>query len=236
MLYVPIRSEQPSRDSCKLLYKYVPIRSVYVPPCFVKNLSESYTFLHVPCNPLAILANCYTFLYGPYTFRIRSALCLNNLSEGDAFLYVPHNPSRISCELLRIVIRSYTFLNSSQTFLQVILKKVPESYMFLYVPITFLDVPASNLEECVPKLYVPIHSVQPLWHFLQMVMSTRFTGDGEVLFERVHLVSNLCKEGVQSKSDLTTNTEASVIFGKRTGGLKVPMPCLAPEQEMGTLS
>ena len=73
------------------------IRSAYVPPAFLKKLSTSYTFLYVPCNPLAIPWNtnpmpplrhtlqdwhpdlhwkprgpqtrsATTFLYVPYTF------------------------------------------------------------------------------------------------------------------------------------------------------------------------
>ena len=109
MLYVPIRSVQPSRNSCTMssyvirsytfhatLSQFLPIvirsytfriRSVYVLHPNWKILWNSYTFLYVPCNPLAIMWNCdpfhlrspskapgslsrvwYTFLYVPYTF------------------------------------------------------------------------------------------------------------------------------------------------------------------------
>ena len=134
-LYVPIRSVQPSRYSCKLLY--VPIRSVYVPirfpiqkerllskvirsytfratlSRFLRIVLQSYTFLYVPCNPLAILANCIAKLYVP----IRSV-----------------QPSRDSCESCFKVIRSYTFLSSSYTFLRNCMIYVSRSYTFLYVP------------------------------------------------------------------------------------------------------
>jgi len=86
-LYVPIRSVQPSRYSCELLY--VLIRSVYAPHTFLiqtdrwlSKLIRSYTF----CATLAILVNCHTFLYVPY------ALCLHSQHEvNDPYqeLYVP---------------------------------------------------------------------------------------------------------------------------------------------------
>jgi len=90
---------QPSRYSCEMLY--IPIRSVYVPYTFpIQNrrmlsrvirshtfranpsqftpiFIECYTFLYVPCNPLAILANPYRMLYVP----IRSVQTLPYFSQ-----------------------------------------------------------------------------------------------------------------------------------------------------------
>ena len=119
-LYVPIRSVQPSRYSCKLLY--VPIRSVYAPirvliqkerslskvirsytfcatlSQILRILLQSYTFLYVPCNPLAILANCIAKSYVPIRYV---------------------QPSRDSCESCCKVIRSYTFRASLPYFLKI---------------------------------------------------------------------------------------------------------------------
>ena len=68
-LYVLIRSAQPSRHSCELLY--VPIRPVYVPHIKKwKALMESYTFWYVPYNPLDILMNCKKFVHVLYTFPL----------------------------------------------------------------------------------------------------------------------------------------------------------------------
>ena len=94
-LYVPIRSEQPSRDLCKLLY--VPIRSLYIPYTFLlvfgKNMSQSYTFLYVPRDPSRNSCECcpkvirsYTFLKHSYTFL---QVILKMLSNSYTFLYVP---------------------------------------------------------------------------------------------------------------------------------------------------
>ena len=115
---------------------------------------QSYTFLYVPCNTLAILANCAAKLYVP----IRSV-----------------QPSRDSCELCCKVIRSYTFRCNSLVILTNYITKlyvpirsaqplsqfsqiVSQSYTFLYVPKNFRHVPAGNLEDAIRKLYVPIRS------------------------------------------------------------------------------
>ena len=113
-----------------LLRSYVPLRSVYVPQCFFDFLSESYTFLYVPCNPLAKNANSITFLYVP----LRSAYvphCFLNFTVRYTFLYV-----------------SYTFLSQGNVTKGCVLAcwaSTAVSNTFLYVPDTFLCVPWTPL-------------------------------------------------------------------------------------------
>ena len=90
-----------------------------------------YTFLHVPCNPLAIVVHCYTF-------RIRSVYVPHNKTQNTiisyTFLYVPRYPSRDSCKVCCRVIRSYTFRSRSYTFCRSFVANVSSKYTFLYVP------------------------------------------------------------------------------------------------------
>ena len=62
------------------------MRCICVPADFLLNFNEVYTFLYVPCNPLAQIANSYTFLYAPYTFRIRSSMFFEHVVQ---MLYIP---------------------------------------------------------------------------------------------------------------------------------------------------
>ena len=135
------------------------------PACFGKNVSGGYTFLYVPCNPLAIIGNCVAKLYVP----IRSV-----------------QPSRDYWELCCKVIRSYTFPCNSLVILANYVAKlyvpirstpplsqflqfVSQSYTFLYVPKKFLYVPAGNLKDALRKLYVPIRSYAVPYTFLRVI-------------------------------------------------------------------
>ena len=111
---------------------------------------KSYTFLYVPCNPLACFVNGYTFLYGPSTFLyvssykktdcyqklyvpIRSVQTLTILTNLYQMLYVPIRSvqtPRNSYKFLYDVIRSYTFRANPPVLLA-------NRYTFLYVPYTF---------------------------------------------------------------------------------------------------
>ena len=117
-LYVPIRSVQTPRNSCKSLY----------------NLIRSYTFR---ANPSALLVNRHTFLYVPYTFRIRSP---HKPSFYVQMLYVPTRPVQpirkicemgygpIACEgLVQVLLASHSCPHVATLF--------PFLCVPLYVPI-----------------------------------------------------------------------------------------------------
>jgi hypothetical protein len=136
--------------------------SVCKEECIVLHLYIPYTFPYVPCNPLAILANCVAKLYVPirsvqpsrgscelcckvirsYTFRATVSRFLRIVLQCYTFLYVPRHRSRNFRKLYCKVVRAYTFRKRSFAFLQVILKMLSESYTFLYVPMPFLYVPS----------------------------------------------------------------------------------------------
>ena len=105
------------------------IRSVHVPHTKRTIVIESYTFLYVPCKPLAILANLYKMLYVP----IRSV-----------------HPPRNSCKSLYDVIRSYTFRANPPVLLA-------NRYTFLYVPCTFHIRFAHEADFCSAALPPNLH-------------------------------------------------------------------------------
>ena len=117
-LYVPIRSVQPSRDSCELCCKV--IRSYTFRCNSLVILTNYITKLYVPirsAQPLSqfsqIVSQSYTFLYVPKKFRHVPA---GNLEDAIKKLYVPIRsapvPTRSVATVLIMcleVIRSYTF-------------------------------------------------------------------------------------------------------------------------------
>jgi len=145
MSYVPIRSVQPSRDSCKSLY--VPIRSLYVPYTFsMQNGTYSfkcYTFLYVPCQPPTKSSRWYTDQDDSPVLPM--CRFIPHLVPCGHPIYVP----------IRSLLRSHTFrtashlcsIRSSRTFaLQATCPQVAFTFAFLYVP-----------------AYVPIGSGRPLY-------------------------------------------------------------------------
>ena len=108
-----------------------------------------------------------TFLYVPYTFRIRSPYEMKDFCQK---LYVPIRsvqPSRNSCKLLYVPIRSlyvpYTFSIQKGRILSKVIRsytfratlplkaeRVVKSYTFLYVPCN----PLAILVNCYTFLYV----------------------------------------------------------------------------------